>query len=325
MSSEKVIREKPIPSAKLEEIEELKENIKKFRTVLIASCKGLPGLQYHAIKKDLRGKAEIKMTKKTLFSRAIDGIEKGQIKNLKKEIGADISLFFSDLDPFALSGLLSDNQSPSKARAGDIAPEDIEIEAGPTELIPGPAISELGAVGLKVSVKGGKLEIMKGAIVAKKDKEINSNVASVLAKLNITPMRVGFLPLAAYDSENDKVYVGIKIDKEETLEELRTLVGKALGFATNLEYPAKETMSYFIAKAFAEEKALANLSGEEKKEENSEESDEEKKEKSSEEVVEEKKEKASEKEKPVEEEKSEEKVEEKEDSDSTKEDTKEEA
>lgn len=307
MSSEKVVREKPIPSAKLEEIEELKENIKKFRTVLIASCKGLPGLQYHAIKKDLRGRVEIKMSKKTLFSRAIDGIEKGQIKNLKKEIGADISLFFSDLDPFALSGLLSDNQSPSKARAGDIAPEDIEIEAGPTDLVPGPTISELGAVGLKVSVKNGKLEIMKGAIVAKEGEEINSNVASVLAKLNITPMRVGFLPLAAYDSEDDKVYVGIKVNKEGTLEELRTLVGKALGFATNIEYPAKETMSYFIAKAFAEEKALANLNGEEKKEE------------SSEEVVEEKKEEASEKEK------SEEKVEEREDSDSTKEDTKEEA
>jgi large subunit ribosomal protein L10 len=308
MSSEKVVREKPIPVAKLEEIKELVGKIGKFRTVLLASCKGLPGLQYHAIKKDLRGKAEVKMTKKTLISRAIEETKKENLQDLKKEIGADITLFFSDLDPFALSGLLSDNQSPSKARAGDIAPENIEIEAGPTELVPGPAISELGAVGLKVSVKDGKLEIMKGAIVAKEGEEINANVASVLGKLDMNPMKVGFLPLAAYDSEDDKVYVGIKINKEETLDELRTLIGKALGFATNVEYPAKETMSYFIAKAFAEEKALANLSGEEKKEE----------------TVDENKE-VNEEEKPVEEEKSEEKIEEKEDSDLTKEDTKEEA
>ena len=308
MSSEKVVREKPIPVAKLEEIKELVEKIGKFRTVLLASCKGLPGLQYHAIKKDLRGKAEVKMTKKTLISRAIEKTKKENLQDLKKEIGADITLFFSDLDPFALSGLLSDNQSPSKARAGDIAPENIEIEAGPTELVPGPAISELGAVGLKVSVKDGKLEIMKGAIVAKEGEEINANVASVLGKLDMNPMKVGFLPLAAYDSEDDKVYVGIKINKEETLDELRTLIGKALGFATNVEYSAKETMSYFIAKAFAEEKALANLSGEEKKEE----------------TVDENKE-VNEEEKPVEEEKSEEKIEEKEDSDLTKEDTKEEA
>ena len=308
MSSEKVVREKPIPVAKLEEIKELVGKIGKFRTVLLASCKGLPGLQYHAIKKDLRGKAEVKMTKKTLISRAIEETKKENLQDLKKEIGADITLFFSDLDPFALSGLLSDNQSPSKARAGDIAPENIEIEAGPTELVPGPAISELGAVGLKVSVKDGKLEIMKGAVVAKEGEEIDASVASVLAKLDIAPMKVGFLPLAAYDSEDDKVYVGIKINKEETLDELRTLIGKALGFATNVEYPAKETMSYFIAKAFAEEKALANLSGEEKKEE----------------TVDENKE-VNEEEKPVEEEKSEEKIEEKEDSDLTKEDTKEEA
>ena len=309
MISEKVVRDKPIPEEKTEALDEMKENLKKFRTVLIASCKGLPGQQYHEIKKNLRGKAEIKMAKKTLVSRAIDGLESGYLKNLKKELGANVTLFFSDLDPFELSGLLSENQSPSKARTGDIAPENIGVEPGPTELIPGPAISELGAVGLKVAVKDGKLEIMQGAMLAKSGEEISSEVANVLGKLDMKPMKVGFLPLAAYDSEDDKVYVGIKINKEETLEELRTLVGKAWGFATNIEYPAKETMSYFIAKAFVEEKALVNLRGEEKEEE----------------VVEKKKEETLEEEKPVEEEKEEEKAEKKEDSDSTKEDTKEEA
>lgn len=310
MMSEKIVRDKPIPEEKTEALEEMKENLKKFRTILIASCKGLPGQQYHEIKKNLRGKAEIKMAKKTMVSRAIDGIESGYLKNLKKELGADVTLFFSDLDPFELSGLLSENQSPSKAKAGDIAPEDIGVEPGPTELIPGPAISELGAVGLKVAVKDGKLEIMQGAMLAKSGEEISSEVANVLGKLDMKPMKVGFLPLAAYDSEDDKIYVGIKINKEETLDELRTLVGKALGFATNVDYPAKETMSYFISKAFAEEKTLANLSGEEKKEE----------------AEEEKKEESNEEEKPAEKEKSEEKVEDKkEDSDSTKEDTKEEA
>jgi len=314
MMSEKVVRDKPIPEEKTEALDEMKENLKKFRTILIASCKGLPGQQYHEIKKNLRGKAEIKMAKKTMVSRAIDGVESGYLKNLKKELGADVTLFFSDLDPFELSGLLSENQSPSKARAGDIAPEDIGVEPGPTELIPGPAISELGAVGLKVAVKDGKLEIMQGAMLTKSGEEISSEVANVLGKLDMKPMKVGFLPLAAYDSEDDKVYVGIKINKEETLDELRTLVGKALGFATNVDYPAKETMSYFISKAFAEEKALANLSREEEKEDNSEE------------AVEEEKEETSEEEKSVGEEKSEEKVEDKkEDSDLTKEDTKEEA
>jgi large subunit ribosomal protein L10 len=268
MISQKVVREKPIPKAKLEILKEMTDNIKKYRTVLIASCKSLPGKQFHEIKKKLRGKAEIKSARKSSILRAIDAIDKGAIKNLKEQIGADVVVFYSDLDPFELSGMLTDNQSPTRAKAGDIAPYNIEIEPGPTELIPGPAISELGAVGLKIAVKDGKLEIQKGAVVVKEGEIIKENVASVLSKLDIAPMKVGFLPLAAYDSVDDKVYVGIRIDKEGTLDELRDLIGKALGFAVSVDYPTKETVSFFIAKAGAEEKALEKLVGvEESKEE----------------------------------------------------------
>ncbi|MCH7568230.1 MAG: 50S ribosomal protein L10 [Nanoarchaeota archaeon] len=267
MNAEKEItRERTVPEEKIELVKELTEKIKKYRTVLIASSKGLPGQQFHEIKKKLRDKAEIKVVKNRIISRAIDQIERGYIKNLKKELGPDIVIFFSELDPFDLAGLLDDNQSPSKARAGDIAPDYIEIEPGPTELMPGPAISELSGVGLKVAVKEGKLEIMKGAIVTKKGEIINANVANVLTKLNIKPMKVGFVPLAAYDSKEDKIYIGIKIDKEGTLEELKELIKKALGFAVNVEYLTDKTISYFIAKAASEEKILGNLIEVEKKE-----------------------------------------------------------
>lgn len=269
ISQTKIIREKPIPEGKLELVKELRENIEKYRTTLIASCKGLPGKQFHEIKKKLRGLAEIKVARKSAVARAIDGIEKGAVKNLKKELHADIILLFSDLDPFELSGILTENESNRKSKAGDISPKDIEIEPGMTDLVPGPAISELGSVGLKIKVTDGKLEITKGAIIAHEGDEITDVVASVLGKLDVFPIKVGFIPLAAYDSKDDKVYVGIKIDKPGTLEELRAGLGRALGFAITIDYAAKETMSYFISKAFAEEKALEALFGKEpeKKEE----------------------------------------------------------
>ena len=268
-----VVREKPIPEIKKEIIKDLVDKISSSRTVLIASCKGLPGEQFHEIKKRLRDKAEIKVAKKSAINRAIDEIERGAVKNLKKRIEADIVILFSNSDAFELSALLADNKSPAKAKTGDIAPEDIKIEAGITELTPGPAISELGNVGLKVAVKEGKLEIIKGAVVAKKGEKISSRVASVLGKLNIKPIKVGFVPIAAYDSKEDKFYVDIVIDKEETLETLKTLIRKALGFAINVNYPTKETISYFIAKALAEEKALSKLIKKEASEEKTKEID----------------------------------------------------
>lgn len=253
---EKTEEIRTIPEEKVKLVLELANKIKKSKCILIASTKGLPSSQFHEIKKMLRGKAEIKVAKKSIVLRAIKSVEKGALQNLKDQIVADIAIFFSDLSPFELSALLSDNQSATKAKAGDIAPEDIVVEPGPTDLPPGPAISELSGVGLKVSVEGGKLAIKQGATIVKSGEVIKENVASVMAKIGITPMKVGFEPIAAYDSIEEKIYLRIKIDKKKTLEELRESIRKSLGFAINVNYISNETIKYFIVKAGLEEKAL---------------------------------------------------------------------
>jgi large subunit ribosomal protein L10 len=240
-------------------VNQLSKKMKSSKTVLIASTKSLPSSQFHQIKKNLRGKADIKVAKKSIVVRALKETEKGSLQNLKEHVGSDVAIFFSQEDAFKLSAILSDNQTPSKAKPGDLSPEDIKVEPGPTDLIPGPAISELSGVGLKVAVEGGKLAIKQPATIVKKGEEIKPNVASVLGKLGINPMKVGFIPIAAYDSASDKVYVGIVINKEETLESLRTLIGKALNFAANIKYTTKETVKLFLAKAGAEEKAIESL------------------------------------------------------------------
>ena len=261
------VRIKPIPEYKKKIVDDLADKMKSSKTVLIASTKGLPSGQFHEIKKKLRGKAEIKVAKKSAVNRALEKTEKGALQSLKKEIGADIALFFSDIDAFELSALLSENRSPARAKGGDIASEDINVEPGPTDLLPGPAISELSGVGLKVAVEDGKLAIKQGRVIVKAGEEVKENVASVLGKLGIMPMEVGFEPIAAYDAKSDKLYVGIKIDKEATLNELRILISKALSFGINVGFANEDTIKYMIGKAGMEEKAIEKILGEKKPEE----------------------------------------------------------
>lgn len=253
---EKQSREKDIPEYKIKLVQEITSKIKNHRTFLIASTKNLPSSQFHEIKKNLRGKVEIKVVKKNIAIRAIDEVKSAELDSLKTKIGSDIALFFSNEEPFTLSGILSESKSSSKAKAGDIAPEDINVEPGPTDLVPGPAISELSSVGLKVAVEGGKLAIKLPRTIVKKGEAIKDNVASVMAKLNIAPMLVGFEPIAAYDKQDDKTYIGIKIDKKATLENLRIFASKAFSFAVNIKHISRETMKYFIAKAGLEESVL---------------------------------------------------------------------
>ena len=202
-------------------VKDLANRMLRNRTVMLASSNGLPSMQFHEIKKKLRGAADLKVAKKSSITRAIEATEKGALQNLKQYLEADYVLLFSDIEPFELAGMLVDFQSSRRAKTGDIAPYDIEVEPGPTELVAGPAISELNGVGLKVKVTDGKLEIIKGATVTKKGEAIKANVASVLGKLNVSPMKVGFLPIAAYDSKDDKVYSELIIDKAGTLDKVR--------------------------------------------------------------------------------------------------------
>ena len=237
-------------------VKELTDLAKTKKTILIASIKNIPGGQFQEIVKKLRGKVIVKVPKKNLILRALNSSEpdsnsevKEQIKKLKEKIDADFAILFSDLDAFELAGVLMKNQSPSKAKAGQIAPVDIEIPEGPTDLVPGPAISELGALGIQIKIENGKITIREPKVIAQEGKKISQGAADVMTKLDIKPFRIGFIPLCAFDTKENKFYSEINIDKEQALSNLKYAFGKALPFAVSIEYITKDTVKIMIQKA----------------------------------------------------------------------------
>jgi len=248
-----------VSDVKKETVKELTDLIKKKRTILVASIKNIPASQFQEIVKKLRGKAIVKVPKKNLIYRALDNSGEEVAKKMKEQIKDSVAILFSDMDCFELSGELIKNKSPAKAKAGQEAPEDIEIQAGPTDLVPGPAISELGAVGIQILIDKGKIAIKESKVVAKKGEKISSPVAAVMNKLDIKPFTVGFIPLVGYDANEKKLYLDIKIDREGTLKELKTSFGKALAFAVEIGYASKDTITFLIGKAGRQEKAIEGL------------------------------------------------------------------
>ncbi len=248
-------------------VAELSDLIKNKKTILIASIKDIPGSQFQIIGKKLRGKAIVKVPKKNLIFRAIDSAGNEAIKKIKEQIKNSVAILFSDLDAFELAGELVKNKSPAKAKPGQIAPEDIEVEAGPTELLPGPAISELGALGIQVQIDKGKITIKDAKVIAKEGEKISKGASEIMNKLDIKPFSIGFIPLVAFDTKENKLYLDIQIDREGTLEELKTSFSKALALAVEIGYTTEDTIKFLIGKAGSHEKALNNLVGNEKVEE----------------------------------------------------------
>ena len=248
-----------IPESKTKTVKELVELMKNKKTILVASIKNIPASQFQEIGKKLRGKAIIKVPKKTLTLRAIEESKLKESKKFEENIIESIALLFSDLDAYDLAAELIKNKSPAKAKTGQIAPVDIEIPEGPTELVPGPAISELGALGIQIQIKDGKIEIKQAKVIAKEGDKISQSAADLMSKLDIKPFSIGFTPLVALDNEKGVLYAEIKIDVEATVENLKDSFGKALAFAVSIGNTNEDTIKFLLAKALSHEKALEKL------------------------------------------------------------------
>lgn len=255
-------KEKPkthVSKEKVENVKKLVDLIDKNNTIMFASIKSLPSRQFQKIKKGLSKEVTTLVVKKNLLIRAIDGSSKNNIKELKQYVKEDIAVLFSNVDAFELSGRLADSRSPVKAKVGQIAEMEIIIEPGPTELVAGPVVSELGSLGIKIEIKAGKIEIKEPKSIVKKGQAISENATNIMSKLNILPFSVGFIPVAAYDSKSSSVFNDLVIDKPETLKLLKEYYSKALSFAVSISYVSKETLGFLLAKASSHEKALELL------------------------------------------------------------------
>lgn len=246
---------KPIRKAheiKTRAVKKLAEQIKNAKTLMIISIKNLPSKQFQEIKKILREHALIRVAKKNILMRAIEELKRESILPLEKQVKENCAFAISDLEGFELAGILAKNKTPIFAKAGQIARENIEVEKGPTNLMPGPAISELGALGVQIAVEEGKISIKQSKVIIKKGEKIKENAASILQKLDIKPFNIGLKPVAFYDIQTEKIYSDIKVDSEQTAEDLRGAASKALGLAQKIVYYCKETIGYLLGKANSE-------------------------------------------------------------------------
>lgn len=250
---------KRLPEWKVNNIKEFAEKIRKAKTVGLVDMRGMPASQLHQLRAKLRGKVEMYVVKKTIIKFAIENVknEKHNIHELESKISDMPALIFSDIDPFRISKLFMENKAPAFAKPGQIAPEDIVIQEGPTPFTPGPMIAELGAIGIKVKVDAGKLVVQQKTTIAKKGEPIKPQVADLLVKLNIQLMEVKLNLDAAW--EDGKVFGKdvLSFNSEELVANLKTAASNTFMLSIGLPYPTKENITILVSKAYNNARGLA--------------------------------------------------------------------
>ncbi len=242
---------KHIPEEKKAVVTGLVRHLEAKKVVGVLDIRGIPSGQLNAMRRGLRGSAEIFVAKKTLVRIALKSAKAkaGDVSKLEPFLTGQPAFISSDLNPFKLFQKLEATKSKGPARGGEIAKEDITIKAGDTPFKPGPIVGELQKVGIPAVIDQGKVVIKKEKVLVKAGDAISRELAPVLTKLEIYPVEIG-LSLTALVEES-LVYTPkvLKVDVDAILDEVRRGAVSSFNLAVYAAYPNEVTIKPIIAVA----------------------------------------------------------------------------
>jgi large subunit ribosomal protein L10 len=245
-----------LPGWKRKEVEEIKSDSGKYALVGLVDMYGIPAAQLQEIRRNLKGKAKIRMTRNTLIRHAFEELG-GSLGDLGGHISGHSALIFTDDNPFRLFKQLEKTKTKMAAKPGEKAPEDIVVEKGPTSFKPGPIVGELQQAGIPAAIEAGKVKIRETRTVVRKGDAISPKLADVLSKLDIKPMDIGLILQAAFFEGTVYEPSVLAIDEDLIYRQITLASLEAFNLSVNATILTRETAAPIIARAVREARGLA--------------------------------------------------------------------
>jgi large subunit ribosomal protein L10 len=241
-------------------VQEYEKLIKEYPVIGVVDFTSLPVPQLNSMKAKLRDTIVLKGGRKKLFLLALKNVAKDKpgIEKLGEFMEDGLpALIFTKENPFSIYNTLQKSKTSAPAKAGQKAPKDIIVPAGPTGFTPGPIIGELGAANIKAGIEGGKVVIKEDSLACKEGTVLDATLAALLTRLGIEPMEIGLNIVALYEKGEIFLKSVLAIDEQEYIDNLTTASRWAFNLAMNAGILTKETSELMIIKAFNDAKALA--------------------------------------------------------------------
>jgi len=244
-----------IPEWKREEVDELVDFLESYASVGVVNVAGIPSRQLQAMRRDLHGKAELRMSRNTLMERSLDEVDDG-LEDLEEYVAGQVAFVGTNDNPFGLYKQLEASKTPAPINAGEVAPNDIVIPEGDTGIDPGPFVGELQQVGAAARIMDGSIKVTEDSQVLDAGEEVSQQLASVLAELGIEPKEVGLDLRGVYSEGVLFEPEDLAIDVDEYRADVQSAASAAFNLSVNASYPTARTAPTLLAKAAGEAKAV---------------------------------------------------------------------
>ncbi len=253
--AESVRKTETVPEWKQAEVDELVDFLERYDAVGVVGVTGIPSRQLQSMRRGLHGTAEVRMSRNTLLTRAVQEVDEG-LEQLADEISGEVAFVGTNDNPFGLYKELEASKTPAPIGAGEVAPNDIVIPEGDTGIDPGPFVGELQTVGASARIMEGSIKVTEDSKVLEAGETVDQDLADVLSEMGIEPKEVGLDLRAVYADgvlfEPDE----LAIDVDEYREDVQAAAAAARNLSVNAAYPTAQTAGTLLAKAAGEAKSV---------------------------------------------------------------------
>jgi len=249
---------KHYPKKKRLMYEELQRVPTEYNVIALSKMAKVRAAQLMMIRKRFRNDIKIKIIKNKVAIRAFEKV-KGVpgLENLSNQLEDQCALILTNINPFKLSLIFSQNKVFLPAKGGDITTKEIFIPSGNTGITPGPVLSEFKTANVPTKIDQGTIWVSKDTLVAKPGDVISTPLASLLSKLNVKPIEAGVSVSFAIAEGLQFKEQDLKINLDEYKQELVKSFEQALALATEAGYMTPETVKPLLVKAQQQARSLA--------------------------------------------------------------------
>ena len=246
---------------KAREIELLEKTFRENAVVMVLDLTRTSTDVLQRFRSSFRGRATIRVAKKTLAAIAAERAGRKALAELLKGLKVPVGFIATDVNPFRLKLEIDRGRILTPPKAGEKADIDVVVPPMNTGIPPGPILSEFGKLRIPTRIEGGTIWIARETVVAKKGDEISPALASLLAKLDVPAVYRGLSVMAAVDGEVVIRPDDLTLDLEAFKKDLASGYATARTLLIELGIPEPEVIGDILALAHRRAIALATEAG----------------------------------------------------------------
>jgi large subunit ribosomal protein LP0 len=249
-----------ITQAKLDYEERINQCLNKYSKVVFCKMDNVRSQQVHHVRRELRGKAEIVMGKKTLQAKIVENRADSSSATANDKaffskceqlslLTGNTALLFTNAEVSEIATVLDSHRIQAPARVGAIAPCDVVVPAGNTGMEP-TATSFFQALNIPTKISKGTVEIISDKKVLSEGDKVDNSTAALLQKLKISPFYYQVEIGSVYD--RGVVFTRQDLNMTDAIVEKHLLEGIASISALSLGagIPTAASFPVFVADAF---------------------------------------------------------------------------